>query len=444
MPSSPHESHSDAGVLRTYLQSVLPGSQLTDAAVDSAYQPLLLLQTRHVMAAFAFSNGDMRKSYDALYRSFKNYYAEQPGRWDALDLAFIFCVQPDVPNLDHFCSSVETDVYFCRKFVVPFAQPLGTSPARLPFLPLTRLDGRSLRPPSAQTFLQQCGVPAVLARYLVVQHERGPERIVKDCLNGKFAEPKELTPVANAKVGQFDREAEPVRLETVAIQSFRAYRRPQSFAIGADVTVLYGPNGFGKTSFFDAIDFAVTGGIGRLEPSNDVRFVKTPQHLDCGSEESIVSLSFRCNDATRKVTRNVRSRKQAALDGRQTDRRTILAELTGNTPTDRVDNSISLFRATHLFSQEQQELTRNFQDDCRLPEELVSRMLAFEDYANAVNKAAKVREVVQTAITNANQEITELPKQIADENKELDRLGQTAKAPYQRRGARCGNRGAAR
>src|SRR6202051_3540473 len=100
--------------------------------------------------------------------------------WDALDLAFVFCVKPGVTNLDQFCSTIETDVYFCRKFVVPLSSPLSASLARLPFLPLTPLDGKTLRPASAQNFLQQCSVPAVLARYIVVQHERGPERIVED------------------------------------------------------------------------------------------------------------------------------------------------------------------------------------------------------------------------------------------------------------------------
>lgn len=429
MPRLPHELHLDAGSLRTYLESVLPDAKLTHATVDSAYQPLLLLQTKHVTAIFAFSNGDIRKSYDTLYGNFKNYYAEQQGRWDALDLAFVFCVPPDAPNLDHFCSYIETDVYFCRKFVVPLSLPLDASLARLPFLPLTPLHGRSPRPASAQTFLQQCGVPAVLARYLVVQHERGPERIVEDCINGEFDEPRVLTPVENAPVVQGDRTVDPVRLETVSIKNFRIYRKPQTFAVGADVTLLYGPNGFGKTSFFDAIDFAITGGIGRFERIREVNFPKTAQHLDSESEESVVSLSFRSKGAERKVTRSVSDRKHALLDDRPTDRKAILSELTGgNTPaTDRVENFVSLFRATHLFSQEQQELTKDFQDDC-LSAQIVSRMLAFEDYANAVSKAAKIHEVLQTAIANANAEIREITEQIADEKRELDRLGQTAKA----------------
>ncbi len=430
MPHSPHNTHPSADSLRTYLASVLPSSRLTNASVDAAYEPLLLLQTTHALAAFAFSNGDMRETYDALYGSFKKYYAEMRGQWDALDLAFVFCVHPDVPNLDRFCSSVETDVYFCRKFVVPLAPPLSSSLARLPFLPLTPLKGQSLRPPSAQTFLQQCGVPAVLAKFLVVQRERSPEGIVEDCTSGNFGEPRELTPAANAPVAQSERSAESVRLETVTIKNFRAYRKPKTFAFGAAVTVLYGPNGFGKTSFFDAVDFAVTGEIGRIKSSGDAHFRKIAQHLDSKSEESAVSLSFSCNGAVRKVKRDVSNRKQALLDGRPTDRKTVLSELTGGDipATDRVENFVSLFRATHLFNQEQPELTKDFQDDCRLPSEIVARMLAFEDYANAVSKAAKVRGVLQSVIDSANTEIKELSEQIADERKELDRLGQTAKA----------------
>jgi len=34
--------------------------------------------------------------------------------------------------------------------------------------------------------------------------------------------------------------------------------------VDADVVVFYGPNGLGKTSFFDAIDYVCTGRIGRL------------------------------------------------------------------------------------------------------------------------------------------------------------------------------------
>ena len=67
------------------------------------------------MAGFGFSNGDMGNSYEFLYGGFKRQYTERRAEWDELDLAFVFCVPPESPNLGQFCSQVETDVYFCRE-----------------------------------------------------------------------------------------------------------------------------------------------------------------------------------------------------------------------------------------------------------------------------------------------------------------------------------------
>lgn len=430
MPNLPHEVGPFPEDLRTYLAGILPDAQLTNAAVNSTHQPLLLLQTANFVAAFAFCNDDLAKTYDVLYGGFKKYYAEQNGKWDALDLTFVFCVPLDTPDLERFCSNVETDVYFCRKFVIPIAQPLTEALARLPFLPLVPLRGESLRPPSAQTLLQQSGVPAALARYLVIQRERSPEGIVEDCIRGAFGEPRELTPAMNAPVARTERAVAPVLLETIAVRNFRAYRKQQTFTVGAAVTVLYGPNGFGKTSFFDAIDFAVTGDIGRIKSSNEAHFRKAAKHLDSMSEDSVVSLFFTTNGTLRELTRKVDDRKQALLDGHSTDRKAILAELTGGSApgTDRVENFVSLFRATHLFSQEHQELAEGFQENCQLPGHIVSRMLAFEDYANAVNKAARVRELLESAIATAEGEIREHSQQVAAEQKGLDHLSETAQA----------------
>src|SRR5690606_11987115 len=58
---------------------------------------------------------------------------------------------------------------------------------------------------------------------------------------------------------------------------------PQSFNLDASVVVLYGPNGLGKTSFFDAIDYACTGRIGRLcrqRKFNQEDFSRVATYLD--------------------------------------------------------------------------------------------------------------------------------------------------------------------
>lgn len=430
MPRLPPDVSPSTDGIRNYLQEALPDAKISYVVAHTDYEPLLLLQTRQVLAAFAFASVDAAASYDALYAGFKNHYAAQQGRWDAMDVAFVFCLRRDLPNLYLFCSQVETDVYFCRKFVVPLGPDVAASLARLPFLPLAPLDGRPIRPPSAQTFLRQCNVPTELARFIVVQGERSPEGIVEDCIIGKFGEPVELLHGVHLQIAQSERAVNTVRLSSVTIENFRAYRKRQTFDLGDAVTVLYGPNGFGKTSFFDAVDFAVTGGVGRNSTSNTIAFAKTAQHLDSSGEESVVSISFVAGGAVRTIRRSVGDPKQALLDEQHADRKTVLTQLTGGGApvADRVENLVNLFRATHLFSQEQQELTRDFQPNCQLSAEIVSRMLAFEDYVSALNKSAGVEEVLRATMSSAQSEILRLSDQITVDSAELERLGRAAKA----------------
>jgi exonuclease SbcC len=68
-----------------------------------------------------------------------------------------------------------------------------------------------------------------------------------------------------------------MKINKVEIQAFKSYLKkddgtfdftlPES-GIAANFASIYAPNGFGKTSFFDAVDYAVTGKIGRF--SRDV------------------------------------------------------------------------------------------------------------------------------------------------------------------------------
>jgi exonuclease SbcC len=259
MPDSPPEITSTEKRLRSFLVETFSASQAVLSSAADAPHPLLLLHLEHELAGFALSNGDPRGSFEQSYSFFKKLYADRHREWDELNLTFVLCLSHRDRELEAFCARIETDVFFCRKFAVALDAKWEIELARLPFFPLERKVGGFRRPPSAQTLLKSCGVSPTLAASIVGRV--GEESIVEDCLSGPV--PKLVASDTLGAQIAIEDAIQAIRVQRVEIENFRAYRRPQSFDLDADVIVLYGPNGFGKTSFFDAIDFAATGDIGR-------------------------------------------------------------------------------------------------------------------------------------------------------------------------------------
>ena len=193
-------------------------------------------------------------------------------------------------------------MFFCRKFTVVLDAPLEAELARLPFFPLERREGGFKRPPSAQTLLKSCGVSAPLAASIAGR--KSEESIVEGCLKRLFGEPEFIHSELPDERLRAEDIPQAIRLLRVEIENFRAYRHLQPFDFDADLVLLYGPNGFGKTSLFDAVDFAATGDIGRLRLARDgPRFNKAATHLDAlPSEPGHVTISFRAQDRATKST----------------------------------------------------------------------------------------------------------------------------------------------
>lgn len=67
------------------------------------------------------------------------------------------------------------------------------------------------------------------------------------------------------------------KIKEVSIEAFRAYEKLQPFDFRhtgtdsvADLVVIYAPNGYGKTSFFDAIEWAITDEVGRFKSTSAI------------------------------------------------------------------------------------------------------------------------------------------------------------------------------
>ncbi len=81
------------------------------------------------------------------------------------------------------------------------------------------------------------------------------------------------------------------RLIQLDVQGFRSYLAPGPIPCDADVVVVYGPNGSGKTSLFSAIEFALTGTVTHLSGfSTD--YPRSLQHVR-SKEPGSVTLRYR-------------------------------------------------------------------------------------------------------------------------------------------------------
>ncbi|OEZ54224.1 AAA family ATPase [Duganella sp. HH105] len=408
--------------LQSTLAVLMKGATFSEEVLHDMCLPVVMMLRQHALTAFAV--GD-QADYQLLYEAFKKHYVKNTAQWSMKDIAFVYCLPPSVTVDPDFCSRVEVDVYFCRKYVIRLDENLAESFARLPFLPLSPITpGVQTRPPSAQTLLQQRNLKADLAKALVVPSTSSASTILTSCLAGTYGTPDALQsptgPRTITDVGEIRAQA---TLKSIAIENFRAYRTKKVFELGSAVTILYGPNGFGKTSFFDAIDFAVTGGVGRLAkaPGGLTRVAK---HLDSQGDPTEVTLTIEREGETHVITRNLADHNNALVDGKVTSRKEVFSLLTGGTApgTDRVDSLVDLFRATHLFSQENQELTQYVASKCELSSELVSRMLAFEDYASGLKKAEEVLRLATQEYSKATTDVANARQAIENESKELERL----------------------
>ncbi|WP_269758528.1 ABC-three component system middle component 1 [Variovorax sp. E3] len=396
------------------------GAEFVEVALREERLPVLLMLRDHAVTAFAIGE---EADYEPLYDAFKKHYMKRSAEWSAKDVSFVFCLPDGVSVHEEFCSRVEVDVYFCRKYVVQLERDLHASLARLPFLPLSPVSGAPTRPPSAQTLLSQRSMKAALASALVLPARLSAESILDASLAGQYGQPHKVDGSTADAQGQGAEERAHATLKSISIQNFRAYRTKKEFTLGTAVTVLYGPNGFGKTSFFDAVDFAATGGVRRLNKAS-AGFAKAAKHLDSGEEPTVVSLTLERDGKPYVVTRTLADPSNAHVDGRLTNRKDVLSLLTGgeSSSADRLENMVAVFRATHLFSQDSQELTQDVAEKCELPADIVSRMLAFEDYVGGVKKTNEVLKLARQRITQAKKRASDARQVVETEAKELARL----------------------
>jgi exonuclease SbcC len=406
------------------IESLWTEDEMGQVAIRAVPHVLLLTLPSDV-AAFSVFNAHPSREYDEAYATFKRLYRQNNLAWDEKTLSFVICRTSAREEDDRFFASLENDPLFCRKYVIrahsdPEAQRREL--LRLPFLPLRGRGSDGMqRPQSAQDFLQSAGVSASLSRKLIEVGYRSAERIAADIRDRHEPLPEEISQPQQGQIS-LTRPRALTRLLSLSVEGFRVYKEVQSFDLDASVVVLYGPNGLGKTSLFDAIDYACTGRIGRLcnrQRRSQTEFSRIATHLDKAPGSGSVVLIGRSIAPDQKSTewklqRSTGNWTTAWLNGGQVDRKSVINGLTHADWGDAIPRQQtveSLFRAIHLFGQDEQELLSEFQNGSVIPEAFISEMLALQDYSQGLVKVTDVLAQLSEQRQMTDEEVHELRAQ---------------------------------
>ena len=407
--------------------------------VDPVYRPIMLiLRVSNYVVGFAELEFSRRKSLETADEEFRKLYADHASEWASEDLALVICQTQPQSLPDEIINRWEFDPYFCRRFILDLSSQLDHQLRRLPFMPLPLgSEVSESRPPGALDFLLSNGVSRELGKSLVKPHHKSEHTILAECLGGTMGDPIWRGSMQRSVVNIPEEGREYTRLTSLRIGNFRAYKRTQEFDLDADVVVFSGPNGIGKTSLFDAIDFACTGGIARYEKLPRYKkggMQKICANLDSDGAKSFVAMDIKQGGVDNSIVRFVNSAAKSKSGHDTHDRKGLLQLLTGSSETIpglRVDNLIDLFRASHSYAQEYHSLTPDsFKKDSSFSQETVSRMLAFQDYVEAKSKVDRVLAHIDTQskrdqsdIGNLEQERESLTREIAIATESDDSTG---------------------
>lgn len=417
------------------LEEILKNKDSKITPLSSDFYPLsFLLTLNQNLIGFAILEKPLEESFSKAFQRLKDLYSIHSNEWADFDVALVFCSPNSEEISFEFCSKIETDPYFCRKFVIDSSKDLKSELGRLPFLPLypEAIVGLK-RPLSAQTLLMKHNVASELANYLAVPHTRGIDGIIDECITGILGKTEWSEIKIGGLVFPHVEVSRRVRLKNLEISNFRAYRGNHKFDFDADLVVVYGANGLGKTSLFDAIDFLTTGSVARFDERYSRRTDRLQnilKHLDASIEDSFVNGTLLVDGKEVLLKRNMDDRTQAEINNNIKDRTQALMELTGllEEPLDlRIENLVRLFRATHLFGQEFQSLTTELMSLSKLPEDTVSRMLAFQDYVEAIGKSRKVSEELERRINDKQSVVVSLNNSLKSQEEQSEQLRKTAK-----------------
>ena len=227
--------------------------------------------------------------------------------------------------------------------------------------------------------------------------------------------------------------SEPLTFLWVEIEGFRGFRDKQRIDLDASMVIVTGPNGTGKTSFFDALQWLLLGSIERLEP---LRLRRNTEHIVNafrGDQPAIVSAAIQVGKDIAEIRREGRydaavlewSGSEGVLHGQEAERRLAQAL------SARAEDKVALRRHLMTSALLQQDVVREVLEDKPADRYRQLGSLLGVDEVREFEAAARARaDRHSTAGRSARQSLSTLDTQLTRARAAAEKLqAQQASAP---------------
>lgn len=340
-------------------------------------------------------------------------------------LVFMLPVEELPPITD--VQPIISDEYVCRKLIASIEDTdFRKSLRRLPFYPFDVPElPTEVLPKNVKEALASSVFPHGLISDLAGRVSEGTiSRKLKEGLYGHDEVERRM--VEEVTLPELD-SVHRTRIQNIFIRNFRGIGKKLELDTDANLVVIYGPNGTGKTSILDALEWTITGEVERLGGRN------YDKPLD--ASESLVNLFSKDRVAEARIcfARNGESvlerryldlskarRSFAEIDGRRVTDKTMIKEVVGiRMPQVDVRRLRRVFLRSHFLGQN--TILDFITQDPGSRYDAFSHMVGTQDYVLFTEKTNSVIRILERDIVTKAQPKKELDEEIKKIALEIER-----------------------
>ena len=217
-----------------------------------------------------------------------------------------------------------------------------------------------------------------------------------------------------------------MKIKSIVINNFKNFIGENKFNLNSEINILYAENGFGKSSFFDAIEWCLTGKISRfdeLDKFNDEDIinynVKEENHI-CSVrielDTAVLTRSFKVNKLKKYGRKSVNIKYLNNNGQWETKNSEKYIDIVLNKNNSKEENPVSRIKQTHILSQDQITEFINKED----PKKRYKGLLSIMGIENSTNTSNNLKEINK----ELNKKLNEIKDKIDEKNIYISNLNE--------------------